>query len=65
MTTRDHLHIPRRRQRLFPPPKPVLLGLLGVAVVLAAMWLALSAAVGFGGDDCAAQKNPAASARCR
>lgn len=50
------------------PPKPVLLGLLGllgVAVVLAAMWLALSAAVGFGGDDCAAQKNPAASARCR
>jgi len=58
-------HVPEKRQSI-RPPLAALLGILGVAVVLAVVWLSVSAAVTSGGQDCATQRESAAAGdRCR
>ena len=56
-------HIPEKRQSVRPPVTVVLAALVLLAA-LGAVWLAVSAAVGGGGEDCPAQRQ-ATSERCR
>jgi hypothetical protein len=55
--------LPEKHQSVVPPRR-VLLGVVGVVVVLAAVWFAVSAAVSSGGQDCPASGNSTAE-RCR
>lgn len=47
------------------PTMPVVIGALVAAIAMAAVWLAVSAAVGNGGQDCAAQDKASVGKRCR
>jgi hypothetical protein len=55
--------IPQQRQSL-RPPVPVLVAAAVIAVALVAVWFAVGAAVGSGGDDCPAKGTETAE-RCR
>ena len=55
--------IPERRQRVRPPWTVVLVALVALAA-LGAVWFAVGAAVGNGGEECAGRAN-ATSERCR
>jgi hypothetical protein len=55
--------LPEKHQSV-APTKRILLGVLGVFVVLTAVWFAVSAAVNAGGEDCPASGNSTAE-RCR
>lgn len=56
--------IPEKRQSIVPPVRILVPSILGLLVVLAAIWFAVAAAVGAGGEDCPATKNETI-ARCR
>lgn len=57
--------VPEKRQSI-RPPLAALLGILGVALVLAVVWLSVSAAVTSGGEDCPMQRESGAAAdSCR
>ena len=51
--------LPEKRQSV-RPNRSVLVGALLIAVVLAAVWFAVSAAVEAGGEDCPAQREQGA-----
>jgi hypothetical protein len=55
--------LPEKHQSI-APTRRVLLGVLGVCVVLAAVWFAVSAAVNAGEEDCPAGGNSTIE-RCR
>ncbi len=57
--------IPEKRQSV-RPPRPILLAALAALGVLVIVWVAVTAAVGWGGDDCATKpETGAASGNCR
>ena len=57
--------LPEQKQSIRPPRALVFVALAAL-VVLAAVWFAVSTAVGNGGDDCAArQESGVAGDRCR
>jgi hypothetical protein len=56
--------LPEKRQSV-SPDRRVLLAVLGVAVVLAAVWFSVSAAVSGGGEDCPARGPNSTIERCR
>lgn len=53
------------RRQSIRPTMPVIIGALVIAVAMAAVWLAVSAAVGNGGQDCAAKDKASVGKRCR
>lgn len=55
--------IPERRQRIRPPLAVLVVALMAL-VALGAVWFAVGAAVGNGGEDCPARAN-ATTERCR
>lgn len=55
--------IPERRQRIRPPLAVIIVAVVAL-LALGAVWLAVGAAVGNGGEDCPAQAN-ATTERCR
>jgi len=55
--------IPQKRQSV-RPQLPVLVAAALIVVALVAVWFAVGAAVGSGGDDCPAEGN-ATGERCR
>jgi hypothetical protein len=57
--------MPEKRQSI-RPGLPVVLGALGVLVIMAIVWLAVTWAVGSGGQSCQSRPNSGAAAhRCR
>ena len=55
--------IPQKRQSV-RPPTAVIVAAAVIAVAMIAVWFAVGAAVGSGGDDCPARGNETAE-RCR
>lgn len=47
------------------PTAPFIIGALIAAIAMAAVWLAVSAAVGNGGQDCPARDKSSVGKRCR
>jgi hypothetical protein len=57
--------IPEKKQSI-RPPRSILLAAVAALAVLVVVWVAVSVAVGWGGDDCATEpETGAASANCR
>jgi hypothetical protein len=57
--------LPEKRQSI-RPGLPVILGALGVLLIMAVVWLAVTWAIGSGGQDCPSRPSSGAAAdRCR